>query len=155
MKAAHLGCHCASNCHWLALYLLHIILATALKVEAIRAKCTAWVNEHWESFIKVSLKQFRTNDEASGCAFIDAHHYQHTKVGYYLLHEFDVEVPIRLVISLLVCYWFLYRWIVEVTETLLPRLANCRCNRARPKNGSLYRLHRSLNSVVIKSSTLS
>ena len=65
------------------------------------------VDKHWESFIEVSLEQFWTNDEASGCAFIDAHHYQHTEVGYevgyYLLHEVDVEVPIGLSTSMSVC----------------------------------------------------
>ena len=52
------------------------------------------VGLYWESFIKISLKQFRTYDEASGVTFIDAHHYQHTEVGYNLCHEVDVEVPI-------------------------------------------------------------
>ena len=34
---------------------------------------------HWECFAEVPLKPFRTNfnDEVPGCAFIDAHHYQH------------------------------------------------------------------------------
>ena len=116
------------------------------------------VDKHWERFIEVSLEQFRTNDEASGCAFIDAHHYQHTDVGYNLSHKVDVEdlVPIRLSISLLVCFWFLYRWDVEVREALSPRLANCRCNRARPrpKSRSQYRLHRSLNPAATKSNIL-
>ena len=62
------------------------------------------VGLYWESFIKISLKQFRTYDEASGITFVDAHHYQHTEVGYNSCHEVDVEVPIGCRCSLSVSF---------------------------------------------------
>ena len=39
-------------------------------------------------------------DEASGVTFVNAHHYQHTKIGYNSCHTVGVEAPIRLGCSL-------------------------------------------------------
>ena len=86
-----------------------------------------------ESFIKISLKQFRTYDEASGNTFVDAHHYQHTEVGYNSCHEVDVEVPIGCRCSLSVSFRVSNRGYEEVWEAFHPRLANRFSDSARPK----------------------
>ena len=105
-EAAHLGCHLARLClplnsHVLAFHRpCHSTEGRGSRGKVYR------VDKHWESVIKVSLKQCRAYyDDASGCtcACVDSRHYsyQHTEVGYNLSHKVDVEVPIRLRISLL------------------------------------------------------
>ena len=82
------------------------------------------VGLYWESFIKISLEQSRAYDEASGGTFVNAHHYQHTEVGYNSCHEVDVKVPIGSRCSLSVSDRVSNRGYEEVWEAFLPRLAN-------------------------------
>ena len=85
------------------------------------------VGLYWESFIKISLEQSRAYDEASGGTFVNAHHYQHTEVGYNSCHELDVKVPIGSRCSLSVSDRVSNRGYEEVWEAFLPQLAN-RCS---------------------------